>query len=182
MNKMHTLAKVLVTIIGIYWLVKAFGWLISSFTYIFASTQQGQLDIKNVLMILVSLVIQTVIILFLISVLYKRNKIAERIVGTEEISSPKSQLNWIGFAYRLISVIAGLYCFSVLIFFLGNFSRIFMFRRCPDNSQSIFNFEALQQGVSIIILLVAGVYLFCGAPHFVKWQTKKTIEMCARNS
>jgi len=27
-------------------------------------------------------------------------------------------------------------------------------------------------------MLTASVYLLCGAPHFVRWQVKKTIEQC----
>jgi len=27
-------------------------------------------------------------------------------------------------------------------------------------------------------MLTIGIYLVCGAPHFVRWQVKKTLEQC----
>jgi len=183
MNKIHALAKVLITIIDIYWLIKAFGWLIQSFAYIFANTSNRQIDIKDILMISASIAFQLVIILFLITVLCRRDKIAEKIVGKTEIFSvPQSQLDWIPFAYRLVSVIAGLYCFSTAIFYLGRLANSFMFRMRSSGSFAVFNSEIIEQCISLFIVLAVGIYLFCGAPHFVRWQVRKTIEMCTGSS
>jgi hypothetical protein len=30
------------------------------------------------------------------------------------------------------------------------------------------------------VLLAMGIYLICGAPHFVRWQVKKTVEQCRK--
>lgn len=87
MSKMHTLAKILVTIAVIYWLVKAISYLLPTFTYIFAYASQGKMDTKTSLIIMTSVLSRIFIILFLIFVLYKRNKITERIVGQEETAA-----------------------------------------------------------------------------------------------
>lgn len=171
MVKMHTLAKVLITVIDIYWLVKAFSWLIQSSTYIFANAPAGQVEISA---IIAALAIQLAIILLLIVILYQRDKIAEKIAAGKEKALPQSQPDWISFAYRLVSVIAGLYCFSMAVYSIGRLAGSIRFRMY----RPLYDTSMLEQSISLFVLLAVGIYLFCGAPHFVKWQARKTIEMC----
>jgi hypothetical protein len=174
---MHALAKVLLTLLSIYWLVRAFGWLLRSFSYVFAYSPHDR-DTVSISLMLVSIIVQGGIIAFLVMVLFKRDKITQRIAGDVEPSSvPLSQASWIAFAYRLVSVIAGLYCLSSAVFYLNSLINCLMFRMYRGYASSM-----LEYGISLFIMLVAGIYLFRGAPSFVKWQTKKTIELCNSNS
>ncbi|MBN1788619.1 MAG: hypothetical protein JW806_09540 [Sedimentisphaerales bacterium] len=177
MNKMHTLAKVLITIIGMYWLITGGIYALQSWYIINSMRQMDKADVTVVMMI-VSLLVQIIILILIITILYKRGKIAEKIVGETENSPPGSQLDWIPFAYRLMSVIAGLSCFRHIMYYITQIASRLVFRMQTDTQYIIQN-SMLPSCISLLMLLAAGIYLICGAPHFVRWQVKKTLEMCA---
>ncbi|HBG78291.1 MAG TPA: hypothetical protein DDW84_05515 [Phycisphaerales bacterium] len=173
MNKMHTLAKTLITIAAVYWLVLL---AIQIVIYPLAMLSYGYGGRGSWGGIFVFMIVQIVILLVVLQVIYKRNKIADKIVGIEETASPQSQVEWIGFSYRLISVIAGLYCFYRAAGVVG--MLIFDFwRHKMANSGMAADSQIYSHCVITVILLTGGVYLLCGAPHFVRWQVKKTKEM-----
>ena len=123
------------------------------------------------------MIVQLVIFLVVLQVLYRRNKFVDKIVGVEETASPQSQIDWIGFSYRLVSVIAGLYCFYRAANYVSMLSmNIILKSRMAKNVLSIDS-QIYSYSIILVVLLAAGVYLLCGAPHFVRWQVKKTKEM-----
>jgi len=175
MNKMHTLAKTLITIAAVYWLA-LIAIQIVIYPLIMVSSKSGMSG--SWVGIFAFMIVQIVILLVVLQVLYRRNKIADKIVGIEETASPQSQVEWIGFSYRLISVIAGLYCFyraagivSTLLIKILIKTQMVRFGKMAADDQMYSN------GLILVVLLAVGVYLLCGAPHFVLWQVKKTKEM-----
>jgi len=174
MNKMHTLAKTLITIAAVYWLVLL---AIQIVIYPLAMLSYGYRGRGSLGEIFVFMIVQIVILLVVVQVLYKRNKIADKIVGVEETASPQSQVEWIGFSYRLISVIAGLYCFYRAAGVVGMLIMNIIIKSKMANSKMAADSQIYSHFVITAILLTGGVYLLCGAPHFVRWQVKKTKEM-----
>jgi len=112
------------------------------------------------------------IILVIAGILKKRDKIALKIAGSEEIKNVDAQIKWIPFAYRLVSVIGGMYCFGKSVGYIPMIIQSFIYKR-----QDTINYHQMNSIISLVILIIAGTYLICGAPHFVRWQTKKTIVM-----
>jgi hypothetical protein len=179
MNKMHTLAKTLITIAGIYWLVLIGVNAILTPIMMMVSCGSGlRGSWASWAGIFACMIAQLVILLVVMQILYRRNKIADKIVGVEETAPPQSQVEWIGFSFRLISVIAGLYCFYRAAGSIGMLINDIIRRKITYGGVAV-NEPIYSKYLIIVILLTAGIYLFCGAPHFVRWQTRKTIEMCS---
>jgi hypothetical protein len=90
-------------------------------------------------------------------------------------TEPAAPTNWIYFAYRLACFIVGLLlCYKFLIAVPSEVLRIPYYLSGAHES----GFSILIKLFGVLLLLPAGIYLLCGAPHFVRWQVSKTLEMC----
>lgn len=179
MNKMHTLAKTLISIIAVYWLIlMVFSAIQMLFMYMLPAYKSA-LEIAGVWNKLIFLpIFNIVLIAVIVRIICKRERIADKIVGIEEIQGPDSQVEWIPFAFRLISVIAGMYCFFRVVGYLPTVFNDFLVRQAYQGKVSPGSYMIYDKLLIVVMLLIAGTYLLCGAPHFVRWQIKKTIEMC----
>ena len=173
MNKMHTLAKIIITILAVYGLI-TFGIGILTTPFL---TLWGGFNFTFILIILMHLIAIAATCL----ILRKTDTIANKIVGKQELPSPETQIEWIPVTYRLISVYAGLFCFYKATFYLSSLLKRFALSKAHNNNglayYSQFDYWPIP---TLIILLIAGIYLVCGAPHFVRWQVKRTLEMCQK--
>jgi hypothetical protein len=126
--------------------------------------------------------------------LYKREWLAKWIVGNDELAPPKagliqsratpwpaSQIQWLPVAFRLVCVTAGLYC----LFTVGwnksfNLIRYHMFKpeAAREGYKALYTakFLSIELIIRWLIMLAIGIYLVCGAPHFVRWHVKRTLE------
>ncbi|MGD0784575.1 MAG: hypothetical protein ABR969_02040 [Sedimentisphaerales bacterium] len=178
MNKMHTLAKTLITIIAVYWLILiGLGVVQMLFMLIFYYSKTPK-DQTSMLLGFIMFFIMILIVLVISNTLRRRDKIAEKIVGVESPQNPVSQVEWIPFAFRLISVIAGMYCFYRVAVQIAAMASHFMANRSSYRQMESGWLIMLKEHLVVFILVAAGIYLLCGAPHFVRWQVRKTIEMC----
>lgn len=109
---------------------------------------------------------------------YKADFFVEKIVGREE--TPKGQVLCLPFTFRLISVFTGILLLSRVV------PSIMSSVRYLTAKQSSFGAPRYYQSwvgiTGSIILLALSIYLLCGAPHFVRWQVKKTLEQCKQPS
>ncbi len=100
----------------------------------------------------------------------KRDWLTAKVVGAEPSSEPFPSVLWLPAAYRLVCMAAGLHCLYVLTFqmtgFLLRSTHATIARTTPT----------LADIVNWAILLAAGLYLCGGAPHFVRWHLRKTID------
>ena len=184
MNNARSLAKITFVALAIYFLIG----LARNLTF---ATNTINYSIKNldtkfiltlVLFITIPLLYIVALIYFLI---YKRDKWAQKLFpdDTEPAQTPTSGINLTS-AYRLICFSAGLGC--TYYFFnslLPTFFRLGYLQAARTNSPSVltyFNIYFKPLFPSFIMLLL-GIYLLCGAPHFVRWQVKKTLELYSRN-
>jgi len=90
------------------------------------------------------------------------------------------------FAFRLVAVAVGLWCLfwtvPLLVRIIGELTA--------NREQELEGFHQFFTGSrgyltwgyvgSAGLRLVLGIYLVCGAPHFVRWQVKKTTEQCGQ--
>jgi hypothetical protein len=177
MNKMHSLAKTLISIIAIYWLVMMIISMMQIPVMLIMTSSKGQFDKTGMFWTIVLFLVEILIVFVIANILKKRDSIVEKIVGPEESSAPASQLQWIPFAYRLMSVLAGMYCFYHVASYIAKLTTLFIGRLAYKQMRADW-MMGFNEYVAIILLIAAGIYLLCGAPHFVRWQVKKTIEMC----
>jgi len=79
--------------------------------------------------------------------------------------------------FRIVCIGAGLFFLRSFIF---RFSHLFA-ASMHRNHGATFN-DYLSWYSYPILLLVVAIYLLCGAPHFVRWQVKKTLAICEKES
>ena len=94
----------------------------------------------------------------------------------------------VAFAFRLVAVVVGLLC----LFWTAPLLVRIISELTANREHEFEGYRQLFTGSrgyltwgyvgSAAIRLAAGIYLVCGAPHFVRWQVKKTMEQCAQTS
>ena len=173
MNKMHSLAKIVLTGLALYIAFYLCTNLIIIPFALLADVRYGGSMLSIVLFLFISLCLAASIYLLL----SKRDKWAEKIIGTADLPDPRAQIQWLPVAFRLVSVAAGLLClYRLVIAIIWAVQRYSMAKAItPQYLPKVFTVEQI---LGWLILLVIGIYLLCGAPHFVRWQLKKTLAQC----
>jgi hypothetical protein len=177
MNKTHAIAKIVVVTIGVYLLIES---ILVMLRPIIMVAMAGN-HISSGYYWLVAVVVMfgaafiAAVYYFLI---HRASNTAQKIVGKEDLPDPINPSAWFPFALRLAAVIAGFFTLTKAI----------------STSLMVFNaiYASLQtQGAMgqfytylfyTLVQLAISIYLFCGAPHFVRWQMRKTREFCNRFS
>lgn len=178
MNKMHTLARIILSAIGIYFAIR----LLSQLPYaifMFYSKPSWETATSSLLSLLLT---AGLIALLLYFFFYKSESLAKKIVGSEQLPEPDSQIQWLPVALRLICIAGGIYFLNTVLWQTTQvISQLAAFKSYTDTNYKViytyapFNYQSL---LPWIIMLICGVYLLCGAPHFVRWQVKKTLQLC----
>jgi len=181
MNKMHALAKIMLSGIGIFFAIRLIASIVTAISL--ALMWRGELPIFTALFwtAVFALCLAAVCYIFI----YKSEQLAKRIVGTDELGEPDSPVKWLPVAFRLISIAAGLYCLHTVLWQVTNtLIRYAMYKpRSVPGYKTIYTgyagrFLNVEEVLVWLIMLTIGIYLVCGAPHFVRWHVKKTLEQC----
>jgi hypothetical protein len=175
---MHTLAKIMLSGIGIFFAIRLIASIVTAIAL--ALTYRAELPIFTALLWtgVFALCVAVVCYIFI----YKREQLAKRIVGTDELPEPDSPVKWLPVAFRLISIAAGLYCLHTVLWQVTNA----LIRYAMYKARSIAGYRIIYTGRSLniegllvwLIMLTIGIYLACGAPHFVRWHVRRTLEQC----
>ena len=181
MNKMHSLAKIVLTGIALY---LAFYLCTTVIMIPFALLSDARSDF-SMLSIALFLFISLCLAASIYVLIYQRDKWAEKIVGTADLPDPDVQIQWLPVAFRLVAVVAGLFClYRLVVNIIWVVVRLSMAKATSSSPGYVQFFTAklfsLEQILDWLILLVIGIYFLCGAPHFVRWQVKKTLKHCKK--
>ncbi len=175
MNKMHSLAKIMFAGLAIYIAILP----CRNILYVVAmAIQKRTLESLGTvsLALLITAVYLAAVFYFLI---YKRDKWADKLVGTSDLSATSARIDWLPVAYRLVSVAVGLLCvyrfFTHIVYAAG---RYIAATGTNTVYQQQYKDLIIRELLGLMILIPIGIYLLCGAPHFVRWQVKKTLELC----
>ena len=178
MNKMHSLAKIMLAGIGIFFAIRIAPIMIQTLS--FAVMRPSLESITTFIFSFRFFALCLAVLLYVF--LYRGKDLAKKIVGTEDLPEPKSQIQWLPVAFRLLSVTAGLFCLnwtaSHIIF---NLNRFFIYKGMHKGAGIYIKtpiIATLEQLLGWLIMLTIGIYLLCGAPLFVRWQVKKTLQQC----
>ena len=178
MNKMHTLTKIALSSIGIFFSIR----LLSSLPIaIYPFYSKPSWETAGALFFSI-LLVAGLIGLLLYFLVYQHDKLAKKIIGPEQLPEPDSQIQWLPVALRLICIAGGIYFLNTVLWqttrVIGQLA-IFKAKNAPGYTTfytyAPFNYRSL---LPWIIMLICGVYLLCGAPHFVRWQVKKILQLC----
>ena len=173
MNKMHTLTKIALSAIAIFFTIRLLSQLPIPIFWLFSKPSWETAGSSFLSLLVIVGAVAVLVYLFI----YKRDNIAKKIVGPEQLPEPDSQIQWLPVAFRLICIAGGIYFVNTVLWhatYVINQLAIIKAANgyttyTPFNSRSILPW---------IIMLICGIYLLCGAPHFVRWQVKKTLEQC----
>ncbi|NIP22878.1 MAG: hypothetical protein GWN67_02735 [Phycisphaerae bacterium] len=179
MNKMHSIAKIVLTGFALY---MAFHICTNVIMVPFALLS-GSFHKSSILSGVLYLFIFMCLAVSVYLLIHYRDKWARNIVGTADLPDPDVQIQWLPVAFRLVAVVAGLFCLYRLVVNINSvILRITMAKGLSSSPEyvqyvtsKVLNFEQI---LSWLILLVIGIYFLWGAPHFVRWQVKKTLEQC----
>jgi len=174
MNKMHSLAKIMLAGLALY---IAFYLCTTLIVMPFALLVDARYE-WSILSIVLFLFIFLCLAASIYLLLYKRDSWAEKIVGTDKLTDPKAQIQWLPVAFRLVSVAAGLFClYRLLTGIIWAVQRYSMMAKATT-FRYLPNVFTVEQVLGWVVLFVIGIYLLSGAPHFVRWQVKKTLAQC----
>ena len=179
MNRMHTLAKIMLCGIGIFFAIRLISIMVTLTWMAIAEPARLSILIAFFWAVIIGSCLAVVLYVFL----YKREELAKKIVGANELSEPDSQIQWLPVAFRLVCLAAGMYC----LFTVGWSISLNLVQYIISKPKAVIEgyktiYTARFFGIELItrwlIMLAIGIYLLCGAPHFVRWQVKKTLEQC----
>ena len=181
MNKMHQAAKIAFATLAIYLVIKLLPSFIMGGNAIYMNR-----SLSNFLPFLFSFGITILYVWLLIHFLIiKRDKLAVKIVGETDLPTPDNYFAWIPFAYRLACMTAGLFFLYYIVWDIAAaMSRYIMIKSSTPEmgTRQMFSGGFSHINISSLIMLPIAIYLLCGAPHFVRWQVKKTLAICSEFS
>ena len=179
-NDMRSLARIMIIGITIYIVLGLFAVIIYLPIIIFENLKA--LAVWEIAVFAAMLAVYAAIVYVLIRY---SDRIAERIVKPEAESKIEGQAPFrLAAAFRICSVLAGfvfLYKFITKVFtILPTLIRVWLGGEPPQRFNVHYHAQ-WQTYFTWAFLLIIGVYLLCGAPHFVRWHVRKTLELCAEN-
>ena len=182
MNKMHTLAKIILSAIGIFFAIRLLPQLVLPIFMMFGYGRSSE----NMWTFLSSILLTICLIVLLIRYLvYKNDALAEKIVGSEQFAEPDLQIQWLPVALRLICMAGGIYFINTVLWkttYLINQLAFLKTRNANTIYTNSYAQFSLQNILPLVIMLMCGIYLLCGAPHFVRWHVKKILKQCKSQS
>ena len=165
--------------LAVYLVIGVVRNILFAITYAFQEFSFGSIGIVIFSLLLYSAYLAAIIyFLVLKSDKWTRKLIANEI---EPDSSPTPEIT-LTMAFRLVSVGVGLYCALSFIWtcsnILANLIRTMKYNQQNTEYRQFYTSGYLSEILPSVLLLALAVYLLCGAPHFVRWQVKKTLKLC----
>ncbi|MCF7956326.1 MAG: hypothetical protein K9M75_11025 [Phycisphaerae bacterium] len=181
MNRMISFAKIMFAGFGLYLLIQTAQGILLSVMYLFQGLG-SEWESLGVISLSLSLAIgiAAVVIVFL----FVKGEAFARKVITKDIDEdkPVDIGLTLTMAFRLVSVGAGLFCLNSFVHTVSSIlNRLMMSMQMsdgPDAYREIFRRAFTIDFIGPVLYVLLAVYLICGAPHFVKWQVKETLNLC----
>lgn len=176
MNKMHIVARIVFAALAIYLMIGLIPSAIGSVALFFQTSGDFSIIWWSVASVFVVLLFAAGVYYVLI---HKRDVLAKRVVGDGEIAEPQSPVQWLPVAFRLICVVAGMILLYKFVTSIHLSLQMLVYLTKADHPlRANLRWRQIWQSV---ILLPFVVYFLCGAPHFVRWHVRKTLELCAES-
>jgi hypothetical protein len=175
MNKMHTLAKIILSAIGIFFTIRLLSQLPAIFWFWTKPSWETAGALSFSLLLTAGLIALLLYLFF-----YKSESLAKKIVGSEQLPEPASQIQWLPVALRLICIAGGFYFLSTVLWQATYVINQLAFFKVQENAHTSYSYPPFNYHSVLpwVISLICGIYLLCGAPHFVRWQVKKILQQC----
>lgn len=173
MNDLKGLARIVLIGVSAYIVISAVTGLVLALpTMFFIQEAIFYAQLKYWLAMAVGIAFALVLLYILI---WKADWVIERLIGKDDIENAKSLSP--GGVYRLAMVIMGtMYLYWSISTFASIAGRYF-------SEWGRYEGEfmwPIGELLGRVLMFFIGIYLLTGAPHFVKWQVKKTLEQCEK--
>jgi hypothetical protein len=176
MNKVQSFARVIVGAVAIYFSINV---LVIAVTPVGLMLNQPSLGSAELVVIGSVLSVACIVLLQYFGV-FRPQKVVSLITRPIAKGAPMDRGQWLPAAYRLVCVFAGLYClYGVLYRMISLLAAHTYYRASEGQTLRLLQPE---ETITLLLLLVLGVYLLAGAPHFVRWHLKRTIRFCRENA
>ena len=178
--KMRTLAKVLLAVLGVYLLNQIVVNLGMYIPLLFGDFMPKLSPLGTFITILYSVLYIVFVVFLIFQLLFRGQKWAKKIMPTEEIEANHEPIFKLTAGFRLGFVLLGVF---IIYSVLGSIPRVIhsFFGSYRKQIGTPLSFHELSTLLTTAFRLAIGVYLVFGAPHFVRWQVKKTLEQCGEN-
>lgn len=171
MNRMISMARIMLAGLGLYLLIGIIKTNLGSVIYIFQNFNWKGFGLVS-LSIILSIAMAAAIIIFL---LVKSEWAARKLIGKDITSDePLDTGLTLTMAFRLVCIGAGLLFLRSFVYAASNIIVRFLLMSDFHAPRGNFTKTLIQP----TIYLALALYLICGAPHFVRWQVKKTLKLC----
>ncbi len=172
---MHIVARIVFTALAIYLMIGLITYPIASVALLFQTSGNFSIIWWSVASVLVILLFAAAVYYVLI---HKRDALAKRIVGDGGIAEPQTPVQWLPVAFRLICIVAGMVFLYRFVTRIHVLMQMFAYLIKADQPlRANWRWTRIWESV---VLLPFAVYLLCGAPHFVRWHVRKTLELCGQ--
>lgn len=170
MNDLRKLTRIIFSGLMLYILINAGLSLFLTLPYLLTTDSLDKLALFQPL----SVICLAAVLLYVL--LHKADWLTERIARPQE--PIRADVSWLPTAFRLACVFCGiLVLYRVIPAMISTARAYLIVRHEPLAVQSPT--VTGNQILAWIILLILALYLLYGAPHFVRWQVRKTQQQCA---
>ncbi|MBN1124334.1 MAG: hypothetical protein JXA82_04945 [Sedimentisphaerales bacterium] len=177
MNKAHIIARIAFAIVIFYYLLSMVPLICGQILFLVENFENAVHSIEIFVYVAGSMTLIVLAVFLLILFLKKVDRLAQYATGPEEAAETAQNINWVSLLFRLICCITGfIFLFK---FILGMAEGYRLFHLLVQVNQERALPRELLQIASWILLLPVTIYLLCGAPHFVRWHVKKTLELAS---
>ena len=176
MNKIYFVAKIAVSILGMYLILCTIPMAIS-LVMVGALSLQTFKAWSLISMTGYGVILFGYLWLIYYVLIHRSGKFAQKVVGLGgEPPDPPNPSAWYPFAMRMVVMVAG---FLFLQKAISTSSMLVSYIRFAFQSNRLEGIrQVYEYGVFFLIYLAISIYLLAGAPHFVRWQVRKTAELC----
>ena len=183
MNRMISFAKIMFAGLGIYLSIGIVNGILTAIVFLF----RGETKWDSVGIVTSSVCLSLAMFVAVIYVLIvKRDKWAHKLIAKEiEPNEPLDVDLTLTMAFRLVSVGVGLLCLRSFLWVVSSNVRTVIralnYAPKDERTRQLFSGGFSIDYVLPSLYLALAIYLLCGAPHFVRWQVKKTLQFCDKN-
>lgn len=171
-NELKVIARIALISVGLYILLQAALSILTILPLVLTASRDELKNDTTIIAMVIYVVLTASAIYFLFRL---ADRFAVKISESEAVDD--SQISWLAATFRIVCVTVGIiYLYRTIFSFIPAFG---WYIQAKQGSAIMSKYQQLwPEIVKSIVMLGLSIYLVCGAPHFVRWQVKKTIKQC----
>jgi hypothetical protein len=179
MTKMHLIARIILTVLGVYLVVQ----LLDNAPMFLQSTMQSPFSFDNSARILIFLLFLASGFAIIYYLLFTPDRLVQKMIGSTEDITDFADPIWIATAFRLALVLFGILITARNIDFIVNTAAFLIYGPKLIVEMIVYKYidKTFDMPLCAWLTIVArllktalGIYLLFGAPQYVRWQIEKS--------